>query len=152
MLAGTESDALSRLKSASIQPSAQRLLIASYVLFTKDHPSAEQVLRWVRSKEGESATGAVSRATIYNTLNLFVERGLLKELVIHEGHSVFDPELTPHPHFFDLDTGEILDLSGPIGLDLASCAELDDVDVEEVQVVLRGRRKHRGEGPPSAPN
>ena len=66
-------DQLTRL---GIRPSAQRVAIAAYVLATEEHPSADMV--WSRVK---ATLPVVSRATVYNTLKLFVEKGLLQELV-----------------------------------------------------------------------
>ena len=51
------------------------LAVAAYVLHTTEHPSAEKVWASVRKN-----FPMVSRATVYNTLNLFVEKGLLREL------------------------------------------------------------------------
>lgn len=127
-----------RLTAAGIQPSAQRLAIGEYVLFTEDHPSADEVL----DKMGEEASGIsmISRATVYNTLNLFVEKGLLRELVIEEGHVVFDPRLDAHHHFVDTSSGRIFDL--PTGsVPLGAVTGLDDFAVEEIQVVVRGTRR-----------
>ena len=77
-----------QLEAHGIQPSAQRLAVARYVLSTDEHPSADQV--YARVIENFPM---ISRATIYNTLNLFVEKGLLRELHIAEGRVVFDPRV-----------------------------------------------------------
>jgi Fe2+ or Zn2+ uptake regulation protein len=61
-----------RLLAAGIQPSAQRLAIGEYVLFTEDHPSADEVL--MKMAEKGRGVSMISRATVYNTLNLFVEK------------------------------------------------------------------------------
>ena len=69
-----------------IQPSAQRVVVAERVLDSEAHPSADQVLA-----EVTRALPMISRATVYNTLNLLVEKGLLRELVLTPGRVVFDP-------------------------------------------------------------
>lgn len=120
-----------------IQPSAQRVAVAEYALRTEDHPSADVV--WARVREGFPF---VSRATVYNTLNLFVEKGLLRALVLAEGRVVFDPNVLPHHHFIDEATGAILD----VPWDSVAVARLDppkDFEVREFQVVMRGRRRSR---------
>lgn len=122
------------LEQAGIQPSAQRVAVADYVLGTDDHPSAEQV--WARVKE---RFPVLSRATVYNTLNLFVEKGLLRELVIAEGKVVFDPKLSPHHHFIDEDTQSIVDIPWE-ALQVKNVEALRGFDVREYQVVMRGRR------------
>lgn len=122
------------LEELGIQPSAQRVAVADYVLGTEDHPSAEQV--WARVKE---RFPMLSRATVYNTLNLFVEKGLLRELVIAEGKVVFDPKLEAHHHFIDEETQGIVDIPWE-ALQVEQIDALRGFDVREYQVVLRGRR------------
>src|SRR5687768_17369695 len=70
-----KSDVPDILKRHGILPTAQRLAVAEYVLSMTEHPSADNVWAGVR----ESFT-TISRATVYNTLNLFVEKGLLRAL------------------------------------------------------------------------
>lgn len=123
------------LREHGIQPSAQRLAVAQYVLDTTKHPSADQVLEEVGSR-----FPMLSRATVYNTLNLFVEKGLLRELVLAEGKTVFDPNLEPHHHFIDDRSGAIHDVPWS-ALRVSRVDALDGFDVREYSVVLRGRRK-----------
>jgi Fur family iron response transcriptional regulator len=98
-------DVVTTLREHGVQPSAQRVAIAEYVLATSDHPSADQVWAEVRAR-----FPMVSRATVYNTLNLLVAKGLLRELALTEGSIVFDPKLERHHHFIDEDTQMIHDL------------------------------------------
>lgn len=123
-----------QLRAHGIQPSAQRLAVAEYVLRTQDHPSADEVLARVRGR-----VPMISRATVYNTLNLFVEKGLLRQFVLAEGRLVFDPHMAPHHHFVDDASGTILDVPWD-ALEVRKVEKLQGLDVSEYQVVLRGRR------------
>lgn len=127
-------ETLSALEEHGIQPSAQRVAVADYVLYTTDHPSADQV--WAEVKR---TFPMLSRATVYNTLNLFTEKGLLRELVLAEGKVVFDPKLEPHHHFLDEETGEIVDVPWN-ALDVRRVHQLNGFDVHEYQVVMRGKK------------
>ena len=122
------------LEGKGIQPSAQRVAVADYVLYTTEHPSADQV--WAEVKR---TFPMLSRATVYNTLNLFTEKGLLRELVLAEGKVVFDPKLEPHHHFLDEETGEIVDVPWN-ALDVRRVHQLNGFDVHEYQVVMRGKK------------
>lgn len=122
------------LRAHGIQPSAQRLAVAEYVLRTQDHPSADEVLARVRGR-----VPMISRATVYNTLNLFVEKGLLRQFVLAEGRLVFDPHVEPHHHFVDDESGTIVDVPWD-ALEVKRVEKLQGLDVKEYQVVLRGRR------------
>lgn len=127
-------DTLQALTTHGIQPSAQRVAVADYVLYTDDHPSADQV--WAEVKR---SFPMLSRATVYNTLNLFTEKGLLRELVLAQGKVVFDPKLDPHHHFLDEDTGQIVDVPWS-ALDVRRVHSLSGFDVREYQVVMRGKK------------
>ena len=89
-------DQIARLREQGIQPTPQRLAVAEYVLTTTSHPSAEEV--WTRVRR---ACPTVSRATVYNTLKLFAEKGLIKTHCMREGALVFDGHVEPHHHFID---------------------------------------------------
>ena len=118
-----------------VQPSAQRLAVARYVLATVDHSSADQVWQKVRAR-----LPMLSRATVYNTLNLFVDKGLLRELVLAEGRVVFDPKLDRHHHFIDDETGAISDVPWE-AVRVAKVHALSELDVREYSMVMRGRKK-----------
>lgn len=123
------------LAEHGIQPSAQRVAVAEYALRTKDHPSADVVWSEVRA-----GFPFVSRATVYNTLNLFVEKGLLRALVIAEGRVVFDPNVEPHHHFVDDESGEIHDVPWS-AVAIGRIAPPREFEVRDYQVILRGRRR-----------
>lgn len=123
------------LEERGIQLSAHRVAIAQYVLATSDHPSAHRV--WT---EVQKHLPQVSRATIYNTLKLFVTKGLLKELLLEAGRVVFDANVDDHHHFIDEADGSIHD----IPWDAVTVSRLDglaELEVESYQVVARGRSR-----------
>lgn len=128
-------DAISILRQCDIQPTPQRIAVVEYVLQSKSHPSADDVLSYARKK-----CPTISRATVYNTLNLLVERGLLGMQTIREGAVVFDPNLERHHHFVDNETGAIYDIPWD-QLEVKGKEKLKDFEVVEFQVILRGRRK-----------
>jgi Fe2+ or Zn2+ uptake regulation protein len=130
-------DEASVLREHGINPSAQRVAVASYVLHTEDHPSADEV--WTRVRE---RFPHLSRATVYNTLNLFVEKGLIRQFVLTEGRVVFDPNLVDHHHFIDDESGKIHDVAWS-AIKVSNVARLSGFDVREYQVVLRGKRTRK---------
>ncbi len=132
-------DVIERLTERGIQPSAQRVAVAQYVLFTPDHPSADEVWARVRSHFPQ-----VSRATVYNTLHLMAARGLLRELVLAEGRVVFDPNVDRHHHFIDDTSGAIFDIPwSEVKVSNVAALGRRGWEVHEYQVVMRGRRKSR---------
>ena len=93
------------LRGHGITPTRQRLEIAQ-VLFTRcEHLCAEQVLASVNERQAKT-----SKATVYNTLNLFVEKKLIREVIVDPARVFYDPNTTPHHHFYNVDSGELSDI------------------------------------------
>ena len=128
-------DVLRILEEHGIQPSAQRVAVAEYVLHTMEHPSAEKV--WASVQENFPM---ISRATVYNTLNLFVEKGLLRELHLAPDSVLFDSNTDRHHHFIDEATGQIYDIPWD-QVEVNSNKPMPDFEVTDYQVVMRGRRR-----------
>ncbi len=94
-----------RLRATGINPTHQRIEIAQ-VLFERDqHLSADQILARVNARQVEA-----SKATVYNTLKLFLERALIRELIVDPNKVFYDPNVEPHHHIYNVATGEIFDV------------------------------------------
>jgi Fur family iron response transcriptional regulator len=94
------------LRNHGINPTHQRLEIAHALFSRMEHLSADQVLAFVNERHPET-----SRATVYNTLNLFLEKGLVRDVVVDPGKVFYDPNTEPHYHLYDVDTGELKDVA-----------------------------------------
>jgi Fur family iron response transcriptional regulator len=124
------------LEQRGIRPTSQRVKVAEILLTSPRHLTAEQILVALRE-----ATGHVSKATVYNTLNLFVEQGLAREIHADPERCVYDSTMAPHHHFQNVDTGEMTDIR-PDDLSFARLPPLPPgTEIESVDVVIRVRRK-----------
>jgi len=124
------------LERHGIRPTAQRLRVAEILLTAPRHLTAEQIIGSLRE-----TSGRVSKATVYNTLNLFVEQGLAREIHADPDRCVYDSTMAPHHHFQNLDTGEMIDIR-PDDLSFARLPELPPgTEIAGVDVVIRVRRK-----------
>ncbi|MGQ0522223.1 MAG: Fur family transcriptional regulator [Betaproteobacteria bacterium] len=93
------------LRAHGITPTHQRIEIA-YALFSRgEHLSADQILAIVNDRHSET-----SKATVYNTLNLFLEKKLIREVIVDPNKVFYDPNTMPHHHFYNVDTGELTDI------------------------------------------
>ena len=92
------------LRTAGITATPQRIEIAAVLMERPQHLSAEQVLTRLQSDDS-----AVSKATVYNTLKLFAERGLVREVMVDATRVFFDSNTGPHHHFYNVDDGELMD-------------------------------------------
>ena len=124
------------LERHGIRPTAQRLRVAEILLSAPRHLTAEQIIGSLRE-----TSGRVSKATVYNTLNLFVEQGLAREIHADPDRCVYDSTMTPHHHFQNLDTGEMIDIL-PDDLSFGRLPQLPPgTEIAGVDVVIRVRRK-----------
>lgn len=127
-------DVLRVLRRKGIQPTPQRIAVAEHVLAAKTHPTADEVWEQVRRR-----CPTLSRATVYNTLNRFVEKGLIRTQILKEGTVVFDPHVDAHHHFIDVETGRIYDVPWD-AIKVSGEQALRGFEVLDYQVIVRGRR------------
>lgn len=122
------------LKRAGINATAQRIAICRYVLCEADHPTADDVKQWV-----DQNFPKMSLATVYNTLKILVEGGLLRELRLpHTDCVLYDNNLEAHHHFLDDATGTLYDVPAA---SVALSPELGaEFKVQAVEVLMRGTR------------
>jgi Fur family iron response transcriptional regulator len=93
------------LRDRGVQPTAQRVEVL-YLLHTCcRHVGADEVFERLNEEFTK-----VSRATVYNTLNLLRDRGLLTEVVIGPGKVLYDGNTVPHYHFYNVDTHAVIDV------------------------------------------
>jgi len=94
------------LESCDIKATRQRVDVAAVLLEQHIHMSADEVFTKV-----ESMGSTVSRATVYNTLSLMVERGILAQVIVDPTRVFYDSNTSAHHHVFDTDTGRLTDVS-----------------------------------------
>jgi len=123
------------LHAHGITPTQQRVDIAAILLECPQHLSAEQVLSRVNA-----AGGSVSKATVYNTLGLFADRGLVREVIVDPSRVFYDSNTRPHHHLYEVTTGRLEDID-PAVVSVASLPALPPgTVVEAVEVVVRVRQ------------
>lgn len=124
------------LNARGVLPTRQRVDIAQLLLSRNQHLSAEQVLHRVNEKEER-----ISKATIYNTLGLFARKGLIRELTVDPERIVYDSNLSPHHHLYNIDSGEIQDIANG-SIDLSGLPELPPgTTMVGVDIIVRVRKQ-----------
>src|SRR5216110_978245 len=81
------------LNRKNLRVTAQRQAIIETAFGTRQHFTAEQLLEWSRRRDR-----SVSRATVYRTLPLLTESGLVREMDFGKDHKFYDPNYAEHPH------------------------------------------------------
>ncbi|MHB1528629.1 MAG: Fur family transcriptional regulator [Acidiferrobacteraceae bacterium] len=94
------------LNRGGITPTVQRVEIARVLLSRCAHLSADEI--FVLVNDGKTQ---VSKATVYNTLGLFAEKGLVREVIVDPDKTVYDPNVVPHHHFYNVVTGQLVDIN-----------------------------------------
>ena len=121
-----------------MKPTPQRLEIGRVILAQACHLSADQVIAQLRR-----AGSRVSKATVYNTLKLFCRQGILREIAVDPSRMFYDSTTSPHHHFYNEDTGELIDID-PDQLQIGSMPGLPQGTVEQSrELVVRIRNRSR---------
>jgi Fur family iron response transcriptional regulator len=135
----TQDQITAMLREHDVIPTSQRIEIAQALFSRSEHLSAEDVYELVNS---ESA--CVSKATVYNTLGLFAERGLIREVIADPTRIFYDPNTTPHHHFYDTSTGRLMDIPAE-EVQIHSLPALPEgMSMEGVDVIVRMRPSTSG--------
>jgi Fur family iron response transcriptional regulator len=124
------------LRQHDINPTHQRIEIA-YALFARgEHLSADQILAIVNSRHSET-----SKATVYNTLNLFLEKKLIREVIVDPQKVFYDPNTETHHHIYNVDTGELTDIDAR-QIEIAGLPQLPDGMVADgIDIIVRVRSR-----------
>ncbi|MCK8465376.1 transcriptional repressor [Aliiroseovarius sp. S1339] len=126
------------LASADLRPTRQRLALAQLLIGDGQHRHVTAESLFEASRDSDER---VSLATVYNTLRVFSEAGLLREITVNGARSYFDTNVTNHPHFFWEDTEELMDAPNE-DLKIARLPTAPEgTEIAKVDVVIRLRRK-----------
>jgi Fur family iron response transcriptional regulator len=129
---GAGDDVAMTLRAHGVYPTTQRLFVASVLLSRHQHLTADELHERL-FLEGMQ----VSKATVYNTLKLFTDQGLVREVVIDGGRTLYDSNAAHHAHLYNVDTGELIDIPAPTDPPLRDLPLPPGTRVESVDVVVR---------------
>ncbi|MCK5055139.1 MAG: transcriptional repressor [Candidatus Aminicenantes bacterium] len=87
-------NACKHLKTRGIKPSYQRIKIFEYLLRNRNHPTVDMIYRKLVPR-----IPTLSKTTVYNTLNLFIEKEIASIIIIEENETRYDADTSVHGHF-----------------------------------------------------
>lgn len=123
------------LRAHGIAPTRQRIEIARTLFEGDQHLSADQILSAMNQRHFRT-----SKATVYNTLKLFLGKRLVRELIIDPTRVYYDRNTEPHHHFYDIETGTLTDIhAGSIHINDLPALPAGFV-VEDIDIIIRTRR------------
>ena len=101
----TRDNLAEKLRTHGINPTHQRIEIAHALFSRCEHLSADQIMAIVNERHSET-----SKATVYNTLNLFLEKRLIREVLVDPNKVFYDPNTSAHYHMYDVESGKLTDI------------------------------------------
>ncbi|WP_283388474.1 Fur family transcriptional regulator [Barnesiella viscericola] len=117
--------AQNRLRRYNIKPSVQRMAVLDYLMTHHTHPTADTIFNALYP-----SIPTLSKATVYNTLNLLTEQGVIQMITIDEKNARFDARETPHLHFRCTECGEIFDFDlPPFQMEMPKDFEISDIQM-----------------------
>ncbi|BAS27029.1 Fur family transcriptional regulator [Limnochorda pilosa] len=122
------------LRRKGMRLTPQRQAIYHFLKNTKSHPSAEEIFGQLHAR-----FPGLSRGTVYNTLNMLAQEGLVRELRVDGSASRFDADTSQHYHVVCRECGRLADYYGPSLDTLASAAEVETgYHLEAVELYFEG--------------
>jgi len=121
---------IERCESKGLRMTEQRRTIATVLQESTDHPDVEEL--YARASARDSG---ISLATVYRTVKLFEEAGILDKLEFGDGRARYeDAEREHHDHLIDISSGEVIEFVDP------EIEALQEKIAEKLGFQLKGHR------------
>ncbi len=134
--AKSRADVIGLLRRNSITPTSQRVEIGYFLFARRQHVTAECLMEQVN--EGPNT---VSKATVYNTLSVFADKGLIREVVVDPTKRFYDTNLRPHHHIYYTDSGVLKDIEAE-DIQISGLPALPaDAVIDGVDVIVRAHNR-----------
>jgi len=119
------------LKERDIRPSYQRIKVYQYLIEMENHPTVDTIYKALNPE-----IPTLSKTTVYNTLNLFIEKGIANVLVIEENETRYDACVKLHGHFKCESCDSVYDID--IDDSLLASEELEGFQIKENHIYFKG--------------
>lgn len=126
-------NAIERLSSCNIKPSVQRVAIMNYLIENRIHPNVDEIYSYL-----SPLIPTLSRTTVYNTLKLFAENGVISALTIDDKNICFDVDTSIHSHFLCKKCNRIYDVKCHISAETLNILKSEGHNVSETHYYYKG--------------
>ncbi len=120
-----------KLKLRNINLSYQRLKVLEYLTQNRCHPTVDQIFTGLQKD-----ISTLSKTTVYNTLRVLAEAGLVRVITIEDNETRYDIEVENHGHFKCESCGVIYDFN--IDIDLLTSGDLNNFKINDKNVYFKG--------------
>ena len=119
-----------------MRPTKARIRVGMLLLESPKHLSADQIFDWL-TEHGH----CISKATVYNTLNVFAKHGVVNEVAVDPTRMYYDSTTSPHHHFYNTDTGQLTDIPRE-NISVENIPRLpDNTEIEDLEIVIKIKNK-----------
>lgn len=126
------------LKDADLRITPQRLIVLEILSGMKTHPSMDEIIKIVQSKNSHISVG-----TIYRIVDQFLEAGLIRKLKTQTGSMRIDPEVRHHHHLINDDETRVEDYHDSeldiLLKDYFAKKGIKDFSIEQISVEIKGK-------------
>ncbi len=119
------------LKSHNIKPSYQRMKIFEYLLNNRTHPTVDEIYQALVKE-----IPTLSKTTVYNTLNLFVQENIALLITIEENETRYDADTAIHGHFKCEKCEKVYDFDTDIST--LQISALDHFQINQQHIYFKG--------------
>jgi len=119
------------LSQNGIRPMNKRVKIMNYIVSRRNHPTADMIYL-----ELANEIAGLSKTTIYNALNLFVQEGIARALHIDSNELRYDADISQHGHFKCKECGEVFDFS--LNKEMLQDLRLKNFILDDYQFSIKG--------------
>lgn len=123
-------NSLSKLKSKGIKPSIIRLNVLHFLKMNPTHPTVDEIYSNLKDR-----IPTLSKTSVYNTLDLFVNCGLVAPIYVGEPECRYDYNTDTHGHFMCHHCGKVFDFT----IKEVEFADLDSFNIERKDFFFFGR-------------
>jgi len=120
------------LMKFSIRPSVQRTAVMEYLMNHKTHPTVEEIFMAL-----SPGIPTLSKTTVYNTLNLFINKGAVQVLSIDEKNARYDADVSKHAHAYCKSCGKVIDIF-EVKQEMFTAPTVYGFNVESVELSYHG--------------
>ncbi len=128
-----------KLGNAGLKATHQRMVVYRALVGVKSHPSADKVFDSIQSENP-----SITLATVYNTLDTFVEAGLAKRVMSGKGPVRYDARMDNHHHLICSNTKEIIDFYdeelNSLIRDYLQKKRIQNFELADMQLHIRGEK------------
>jgi Fur family transcriptional regulator, peroxide stress response regulator len=128
-----------KLRSANLKATQQRMVILNSIENSKKHPTAESIYESVKANNP-----SLSLATVYSTLDTFVDNGLVNKVLVQDGAMRYDAHTDVHNHIYCTNTNEIIDFEDhelqALIEDFFKRKDIENLNIKDISLHIQGEK------------